>query len=178
MWCPCAPVGWFFVDEDFDSRRCNGSPVEIESSMDLGPSGEFWVDAGAAEEIEGQDALRKESVPQVEREICVGGAQRGDQMIFERADGALGGVASMNSGWDELEVDGFVFHELFHLVGALVVEALDFGLKACLDEAGMDEFVGSEDGGSCPVWHGFCVDGIAVVVVEDEDVIVAGAGRE
>jgi len=37
-------------------------------------------------------------------------------------------------------------------------------------------FEGSEDFGSCAVLYWFCMDGVAIVVVEDEDLRVACAG--
>jgi len=34
-------------------------------------------------------------------------------MVFEGADGALGGIAAMDTGRDQLEVNGLVRHEVF-----------------------------------------------------------------
>ena len=57
--------------------------------------------------------MRKKAVPEVEGEGAVGGAETGDEVIFEGANGSLGGVAAMDVGWDELEVDLLGSHEGF-----------------------------------------------------------------
>jgi hypothetical protein len=36
--------------------------------------------------------------------------------------------------------------------------------------------VGFEDGGCCPGWHGFSVDFVGIVIVENKYVVVAKAG--
>ena len=41
----------------------------------------------------------------MERKVRVGAAQDGDEMIFERLNGAFGGVPSVDMGWHELVVD-------------------------------------------------------------------------
>ena len=50
------------------------------------------------------------------------------------------------------------------------------GLAAVADEFVVDGFVGLEDGGASTVGYSPDVDGVAVVVIEEEDVVVAGAG--
>jgi hypothetical protein len=41
----------------------------------------------------------------MEGKIGVRAGQAGDEVIFERADGALGGIAAMNVGWGQLKVN-------------------------------------------------------------------------
>ena len=40
----------------------------------------------------------------------------------------------------------------------------------------MDAFIGGQDGSGCFVWHWFGVYGVAIVVVEDEELSVSRAG--
>ena len=41
----------------------------------------------------------------MERKVRVGAAQDGDEMIFERPNGAFGGVPLVDMGWHELVFD-------------------------------------------------------------------------
>jgi hypothetical protein len=38
-------------------------------------------------------------------EVFVGAAEAGYEVVFERGDGAFGGIAMMEVGWDEFEVN-------------------------------------------------------------------------
>ena len=46
-------------------------------------------------------------------------------MVFEGADGAFGGITTMNMGRRELEVNGVVGHEALESGRGFVVEALE-----------------------------------------------------
>ena len=60
--------------------------------------------------------------------------------------------------------------------GALVVETLEAGPKAGGDKAGVEDLKGAEDACAGAIAHGFHEDAVAVIVVEDKYVIVAGTG--
>ena len=49
----------------------------------------------------------------MERKIFVDAAEAGDEMVFERADCAFGGVSTVEAGGDELKINGFVAEERF-----------------------------------------------------------------
>ena len=66
----------------------------------------------------------------MEREIGVDTTEAGDEMILERADATFGGIAPMDLGWYQLEVNFFFGHILFQYFGAFVVEALQLGAEA------------------------------------------------
>jgi hypothetical protein len=108
-------------------------------------------------------------------EVFVGAAEAGNEVVFKRADGAFGSVAAMDVGRDKLEVDIFGAEEVFKDAGAFVVEALEDGSKAGFDKERMGAFVGGQDRGGSFVLHGLGMDVVAVVVVEDEEFIVARA---
>jgi hypothetical protein len=97
---PGATERWFLVDEDTGAGRRERCAVEVKLTVDLCPSGEFRVDARGTHEVEGEDGLRKEAVPEVERKIAVGAAEAGDEVVLERADGAFGGVGTVDAGGD------------------------------------------------------------------------------
>ena len=64
----------------------------------------------------------------------------------------------------------------FQCLGGFVVKFLELRFKAAGAEKSVGALVGSEDGGTFLVRHGFNVDEVAVVVVEDEHVAVAARG--
>ena len=62
------------VDENFGARGGEGGAVVVEGAVDLGVSGEVGVEATAPEEIEGDDGLWEELVPEGEVEAGIGAA--------------------------------------------------------------------------------------------------------
>ena len=54
----------------------------------------------------------------------VGATEAGDEVVFERADCAFGGIAAVDVGRDELKIDVLRTEEVFQDAGAFVVEAL------------------------------------------------------
>jgi len=101
-------------------------------------------------------------------EILVNTAQARNEMIFERANGSFGGVATMDARRDQLVIDGFAGHEGFKSFGAFIIETLEFGSEAGSDQAGVHCLVGGENAFAGATAHGCCQDAVAVVVVEDE----------
>ena len=61
----------------------------------------------------------------MERKVRVGAAQDGDEMIFERPNGAFGGVQSVDMGWNKLVVDLVVFEVGLEGSRCFVVKALE-----------------------------------------------------
>jgi hypothetical protein len=57
--------------------------------------------------------LGQEAVPKMEREVLIGTAKTGNEVIFEGLDGAFSGVAGMDTGWDKLEIDFLLLHAGF-----------------------------------------------------------------
>jgi hypothetical protein len=49
----------------------------------------------------------------MEREVLIGTAKTGNEVIFEGLDGAFSGVAGMDTGWDKLEIDFLLLHAGF-----------------------------------------------------------------
>ena len=68
--------------------------------------------------------MREDTVPEIEREIAVRAAEAGDEVVFERADGAFGCIMPMDMGRGELEIDLGTVHELLQGFGGFVVESL------------------------------------------------------
>jgi hypothetical protein len=50
--------------------------------MEARPSREGWVGAPRAHDVKGQFGVRKKAVPEVGREVGVGGSEGGDEVVF------------------------------------------------------------------------------------------------
>ncbi len=120
--------------------------------------------------------MREEFVPKVEVESRIGCAETGDEVIFESADSALGGVATVIAGGGELVFYLLAVHVGLKHGGSFVVEPLEFGLEP----AGFEEKLGSGVGSGVlfldAVLHELGVDEVGVVVVEDEEILAAADG--
>jgi hypothetical protein len=53
------------MDKDADARWSDGGAIEVKVAIELGPGRELGIEAGAAQEIESEDGLRDEAIPQV-----------------------------------------------------------------------------------------------------------------
>ena len=62
-------------------------------------------------------------------------------MILEGSDSAFSGIAPMQAGWDELEVDFFRGEKVLESSGTFVFEALELWAVAAGDESGVNGFV-------------------------------------
>jgi hypothetical protein len=173
---PRGSLGGLDVNEDAGAWGRYRCAIEVIVAMHLGPGRQLWVDAGATQEVESEDGLWEQAVPQVEREVRIGAAQASDEVVLESADGAFGRIGAVNTRWDELEVNVFIVEELPESSGALVVEALELGAEAGTNKPIVDGLVRDEDGGTRLVGHGLSMDGVAVEVIQDEQLVVAGAG--
>ena len=70
------------MDQDLCARWCQRCLVEIKGTVELCFGGEFGIDARGTEEIQSGGGLFDESTPQMEREIWIGAAQNGNEVIF------------------------------------------------------------------------------------------------
>jgi hypothetical protein len=105
MGCPSFPNGGLFVDEDASAGRGERGAVVVKRAMELCVGREGGVDARATEEIETKQSVGNEAVPKVKRKIRGRTAETGNKVILEGMYGAFGGVATVQIGWCQLEVD-------------------------------------------------------------------------
>ena len=165
------------MDENACAGGCEGGAVEVEGTVDLCPSGELRVDARAAKKVEGLEGLGEKAVPKVEGKGGIGAAEAGDEVVFERSDCTFGGIPAMHVGRSELEVDVVGDHETLEGGGGFVVQALEEGAEAARGQGFVGALESGEDFVAGLASHGLDMDVVAVVVVEDQHVGVAGAGR-
>jgi hypothetical protein len=97
-------------------------------------------------------------------------------MGFKRLNFSFGPIAAMESCWSELIVDVFFGHEIGEELGGFVVQAMEFGSKAAMLQEAKHGGIRVFDRFLFSIGYRFYVNGVAVVVVEDEDVIVATGG--
>jgi hypothetical protein len=100
MWGPSSALGRFVVHEDADARWCEGGPIVIEDPVKLRPGRELGIEARASQEVQRNDSLREDAVPQVKGKVFVDATQSSDKMILERPNCTLGSVASMHMRWN------------------------------------------------------------------------------
>lgn len=113
----------------------------------------------------------------MEGEVLINAAQAGDEVIFERPDGAFSSIASVHARRGELEVDLFVAKELLEGGGTFVVEALELGAKTGGAESMVEGLVASKDGRGGAIGDGLSQNAVAVVVIEDNHIVIAVARR-
>ena len=111
----------------------------------------------------------------MERKFRGCGAESSDEVVLECADGTFGIVASVDSWRDKLECSVGVMEVVFEGLTALIVHDVELWFATVADKAIIEELVGFEYGGSFSIGNGCDIDGIAVVMVEQEDVVVASA---
>jgi len=93
-------------------------------------------------------------------------------MIFECPNCALCCVASMKTRRDKLEVNVFLHHVLLKDLRGFVVELLEFGLELARFQGGNYALIRRQNDFFGAILHGFRVNEVAVVVVNNENVRV------
>jgi hypothetical protein len=173
---PGVAVGWFFMDEDTCARRGQGRAVVVEGAMDLGIGRETGIDAGPTKEVEADECLWEKTIPEMEGKVRVRAAKASNEVIFERANCAFGSIAAVDARWGKLVIDVLGLHVVLEGGGGFIVKLLEVGLETVRGEEGGAALVGSKDGGSGAAGHGLDVDIVAVIIVEYQQVGVAGTG--
>ena len=79
----------------------------------------------------------------------------------------------MQVGWGELEGDSFFLHEGLESCGAFIVKSLENGSQDSVGELGVEGGVGSDDFMFAAGLQWFWDYGIAVIIVQDHDVLAA-----
>jgi hypothetical protein len=135
----------------------------------------FGLETQLAEEIECDDGNGNEAIPLGGRVAGGSGVPDGNEVFLEGTDGVLDRVvAAVGVGGSELEVIAMGAQEGLELVGGFIVKALVPGWKTFCREFGVDCLVGAEERGARAIEEGLSEDEIAVMVVGDHDVAIAG----
>jgi len=78
--------------------------------------------------------------------------------------------------WDKLVVNAFGSKVVLKGTGSFIIKVLEFGAESHSAEMGMTNFVCIQYGFRLAVLEGDGKDGIAVIIIKDENVVVASAG--
>ncbi len=144
----------------------------------MGEGGELRVETRTAHQVQREFGLGEKLVPQVEWKVLVDAAQAGDEMIFERADGTFRSVASMKAGRDKLEINVGCAEKAFQSSGAFVVQAMELGAQAGVGQTCVYNLEGGKNARTRATMHRLDKYAVAVVVVNDQHVIISGARRK
>ena len=97
-------------------------------------------------------------------------------MVFESADGTFGSIGTVFFRWDSLVLD-LVFHEgILEVLRAFVVQDVEVGGMSLVHKDFVGLFPGVPDTGGFAIGNGNSMDGVGVLVVKYEDVVVSAAG--
>ena len=89
-----------------------------------------WIDAGCPDEVERDDCLLGELVPQLEGPVAVGRAEATDEVVLERLDGPSGRIDAVVCRFDKLPFAVLLLEEGFLL--ALSIDCLSRWMWACV----------------------------------------------
>jgi len=128
------------------------------------------------QDIQDQLGLWEQLVPQVEWEVFVSAAKPSYEMIFKCVDGAFGNIATMDVLQHQLKINIHCCKEVLEGSGCFVVQVLKAWSKSSPTEVCMEHLEGHQDGVGVAILEWLCQYGIAVMVIEDHDVIIASAG--
>jgi hypothetical protein len=134
------------------------------------------MDPGRPEQVEGQSRLREETIPFAERELGVNGAEDGDKMVFEGANGTFSSIGTVFFGWDSLILDLVLHESILEVLRAFIVQDMEVGGMTLMHKNLVGLFPGITDTGGFAIRNGHSMDGICVLMVKDKDIVVATAG--
>ena len=131
------------------------------------------VESGGTEHVECCDCLWDESTPKVGGKSFVGAIQNGDEVAFERSDRSFGEVVPVVVCIGKLVVELFCFYGCYELLGHFVVQALKSWNDPRAFELVVAVIIASDEVLCLAALDWGCKDGIAVIIVEYKDVVVA-----
>ena len=110
--------------------------------------------------------------------IRVTAGDASNQVVLEGLDGALIRVCSMQVGGYKLKCDSLAVHKILEASWTFIVKHLELGSKAPIGELGMEDGVGSDELCFTSRFYRIGDDSVAVIVVEDHEVIAAATGGD
>ena len=165
------------VGNDLGAQGGERSTIEIELTEQGGVSRERRMDARRTEEVEGQNCLRKETIPFGERELGVDGAKNGDKVIFECPNGTFGSIDAMFFRWNALELDFVLGKSIFEVL-TLVVKNVEIGRMAVVNKKFVGLLPGIANASCLAIRNGNGMNGIGVLMVENKNIIIPTTGGD
>jgi len=106
--------------------------------------------------------------------MLVSAAQARNKVIFEGMDCTFSHIPAMDVGWDQLEINILSHHKFLEGMGGFIVKALEFGAESRGTKAVVGNLKSSKNGICTSIFERDSDDAIAVIVIHNKDVIVAG----
>jgi hypothetical protein len=122
--------------------------------------------------------LREETIPFGERKMGVYRAEDGDEVIFEGPDGPFGCIDSVFFRRYALETNLILLKGVFEILRAFVVKNVKLRSMAVMNQGLVSGFPGVAYAGGFAIWNGHCMNGVGVLMVEYEDIMIAAAGGD
>jgi hypothetical protein len=91
----------------------------------------------------------------VQGKFFVNATEAGNEVVFERSDGAFSGIAMVGSRGYKMGINFFGFHEVLEGVKTFVVKLLELWFQSRLAQFGMGGLVGTKDRLGTAGLHGF-----------------------
>jgi hypothetical protein len=134
------------------------------------------MNPGGAKQVEGERGLRQKAIPFRHGIVGVDSAQNRDEVVLECANCSFSSIGAVLLGGDTLELDLMAEEGVLEILGAFVVNNVEFRGMALLDEELVRGLPGVANAGGFAGGYRDGMNGVGVLVVEHEEVIVAAAG--
>jgi hypothetical protein len=108
----------------------------------------------------------------------VNGAENGNKMTFERANGSLGRIGAMFLWRHSLKSDVIFGKSILEFLRAFVVEDVELGCMALLDKRLVNRFPSITDASGLTIGNSNGMNSISIDVIEDKNVIIAATRRD
>ncbi len=106
--------------------------------------------------------------------MLVSAAQTHNEMIFEGLDCTFSRISVMDVWWDQLEINILSCHKVLEGTGGFIVKVLEFGAESRGAKAVVGNLKRGKNGVGTSIFERNSYDAITVVVIHNEDVVVAG----
>ena len=99
------PIGGRNINNASGTKGGKRGAVEVKLAKDLVISGEFGVDLGGSEQVECDDGLWEELIPETSREALVSAIQDRGEVVFKGTNGAFSWIVAMIVCSNQLEFE-------------------------------------------------------------------------
>ena len=120
--------------------------------------------------------MGEKAIPKVQQKIRITAGDASNQVVLEGLDGALSRVCFLQEGGYKLKCDSLAAHIILEAIWKFIVNHLELGARSPIGELGMEDRVGLYELCFTLRIYRLGDDCVAVMVVEDHDVLAAATG--
>ena len=99
-------------------------------------------------------------------------------MVFECTNGTFSGVDTVFMGRNALKVDEIFEKSVLEILGALVIKNMEVGRVSMVEKKFVGVFLSVANAGTLTIGNGHSMEGVSILVVQDEDIVLTPARRE